>query len=98
MTAWGGALYAELTVGFPFGKSCAVGNLVTDFEEKLDILRRAGEVPVGFYFVGDLMVIVQIKFIRTQRCVRCAREKVFAVADVERGQTDFGKFEIVGAI
>src|SRR5213080_2857024 len=53
----------ELDAGFPFGKFGGVGDLGADFEKKIDILHRAGEVPIRFYFVSDLMVIVQVEFI-----------------------------------
>src|SRR5437588_4750039 len=53
--------YTTLFRSFPFREFGAVGNLGTDFEKKIDILYRAGQVPIGFHFVGDLVVIVQIE-------------------------------------
>ena len=73
----------KLDAGFPFREFGAVGDLVADFEKKIDILHRAGEVPIGFHFVRGLMVIVQIEFIGAKRRVSRPRKQVLAVPDVK---------------
>src|SRR5262249_36958771 len=82
----------------PFRKFVGVGDFVADLEEKIDILDRAGEVPVGFYVVARLMIVFQIVFVGAERSVFRSREKMLVLADVERRQTSFAEFKIVCAI
>src|SRR5947208_1332013 len=72
----------ELDASFPFGKFGGVGDLAADFEKKIDILHRAGEVPIGFYFVSDLVVIAQIEFIGAEWRVGRPRKQMLAVSNV----------------
>jgi hypothetical protein len=44
-------LRLELSARFPLREFIAVGCLVTDFEEKLNILHCAGEIPIWINFV-----------------------------------------------
>src|SRR5690349_15969773 len=51
------AFWLELVSYFPFRKVIAIGYFVTNFKYELNILHRAGEVPVAADFVGDLVVV-----------------------------------------
>ena len=59
----------EFRSRFPLGKFISVRDLIADFEEQLYILDRSRKVPVGLYFVGYLVVVLQIKLVGAQRCV-----------------------------
>src|SRR5216110_1903548 len=48
--------------------------------------------------VGDLVVICRVKFVGPEWRGLGTGEKMFAFADVKRGQADFREFEIVSAI
>ena len=61
-------------------------------------MHGAGEVPIGMNFVGDLVVICRIKFVGPKWRGFGTGEKMFAFADVKRGQADFRELEIVSAI
>jgi hypothetical protein len=73
--------------------------LVTDFEEKLNILNRAGEFPFGIHFVGNLMIMMRrvIVFLLLTETSGFADE-IFAAAGIKRRYTPFGKFKMIGAI
>jgi hypothetical protein len=45
------------------GKFIAVGDLIANGKEEMNVFHSPGEVPVGLHFVRDLMIIVQIKFV-----------------------------------
>src|SRR6266478_1220051 len=83
------AFWFEFVAGFPFRKFVGVGDLVADFEEKIDILDRAREVPVGIHLIGDLMIIFRVEFVGAKWPVLGSRHQMFAFADVKRRHTDF---------
>src|SRR5262249_27121609 len=73
----------EFVSGFPFGKLIAVGDLITNFEDKLNILHGTGEVPIRLNFVGNLVVICRVIFVGPERRVLGTGEKMLAFADVK---------------
>jgi hypothetical protein len=89
----------EFSARFPFREFVAIGDLVTDFEEKLNILNRAGEFPFGIHFVGNLMIMMRrvIVFLLLTETSRFANE-IFAATGIKRRYTPFGKFKMIGAI
>src|SRR5205823_7543402 len=74
------------------------GYFVADFEQKLNILHGAREVPIGTNFVGDLVVVCRVEFVGPEWRRLGTGEKMFAFADVKRRQAGFREFEIVSAI
>src|SRR5437773_11243214 len=83
------ALRFKLVAGFPFREFGTVRDFVADYKEKLRVLHRAGQIPIRFHFIGNLMVVVEIELIGPQRSVGRTREQMLLVADVERRHTRF---------
>jgi len=67
------AFRLKLAAWFPFREVGAVRDFVADHEQKLRVLHCAGQIPIRFHFVGNLMVIVEVEFIGSQRRVGRAR-------------------------
>ena len=73
-------------------------DFVADHEQKLRVLHCAGQIPIRFHFVGNLMVIVKVEFIGAQRRIGRTREQMLLVTNVERRNASFRKFKIIRAI
>src|SRR4030095_9719488 len=79
----------EFSARFPFRELVAIGDLVADFEEKLNILHRAGEIPFGIHFVGNLMIMMRgvIVFLLLTETSRFADE-IFATANIKNRHSE----------
>ena len=91
--------YSKLAFSFPFRKFVAVGDLVANFEEKLNILHCAGEVPLGIKFVRHLVVMFRDKLIALLFSVlwRFA-DNLDTARKVQYGHAGFSEFETVDPI
>src|SRR5437588_12971791 len=83
------ALRFKFVSGLPFWEFISVRHVVADPEEQLHILDRAQKVPVWFYFVRNLVIIVQIEFVAPERRIRIAREQMLVLATVKGWHTVF---------
>jgi len=92
------AFRLKLVSWFPFRKLVAIRYFVTNFEYKLNVLHRAGEVPIGLNFIGDLVVISRVVLVGLGWRVLRKREKMLTLANVKRRQANFRELEIIGAI
>src|SRR5206468_5297131 len=89
----------KLASRFPLRELVAIGDLVADFEQKLNILHCAGEVPSGINFIGRLMIMFCDKFVALlSSVIRWFANDLNAAGGVQDGHTSFGEFETVDAI
>src|SRR5947207_14116471 len=89
----------KLAPALPLGKLVASRGLITDFEEKLNILHRAGQIPVWINFIRHLMIIVGGVIVFLLLAEICGfADEIFATTSIKRGYASFGKFEMIGAV
>src|SRR5206468_8371716 len=93
------AFCLELASRFPFREFVAISDLVADFEQQLNILHGAGEIPPGINFIGRLMIMFRYKFIALLFSIfqRFAYDLDTARC-VQHWYTGFRKFETVDPI
>src|SRR5207237_3699015 len=85
--------------GFPVREILSIGDLVADFEQKLNILHRARKVPGGINFIGRLMIMFRDKFIAFLFSVlRRFADDLNPAGGVQDGDTSFCKFETIDAV
>src|SRR5882672_5530664 len=91
--------FFKLAAGLPLRKLVAIRDLVTDFEEKLNILHRAGEIPIWINFIRHLVIIVGGVIVFLLLAEICGfADEILATTSIKRGYASFGKFEMIGAV
>src|SRR3989442_7437150 len=89
----------ELTSRFPGGPFVAIGDGPADLEKEAEVFHGAGEVPVGFDGIRDLVIIVRrvvVQFLEAE--AGGFADVVRAGLNIEHWDAHFREFALVGAV
>src|SRR5271157_4821514 len=90
---------AELAVWFPLGEAVPLGDAIPDLENGLQVLGRAGEVPVGSHLVADLVIVLLgVLILLLLRVIGGFVDVLPPALGIERGDALLGELEMVGSI
>src|SRR5215510_4440326 len=89
----------EFVSGFPLGVLARLRDAIADREEHLQIFDGAAEIPIRFYDIGRLVVVVLgVVVANLLAVIRRLADEFDPLIRVERRHTLLGKVEVIRAV